>query len=295
MPVTTTPTTPAQEQAGTFRLTRRLAKGRSALDCWIALPPDISADASPVVAIHGIQRGVRDQAALFAARAAALGRPVIAPLFDEKGWPRYQQVVRNKRADLALLALLSELRLAGIWRTRTVELAGYSGGAQFAHRFAMLYPHLVSRLTVAAAGWYTFPDDAAFPYGLAPRPGRADDWGPKLAAGLDRFLGLPIQVCVGAEDTVVDPNTRSGPEIDRQQGVDRVTRAMRWAEALRRAAAERGIQPNVTLSVLPDCGHDFRSCVERGGLDRVVLPDSEATVVAPFNPNHGEGARPSAP
>lgn len=294
MPVTNNAETKASRHPGSFRLEQRRAKGRKALDCWIALPPEISTDAPPIVAVHGIQRGVRNQAALYAARAAALGRPVIAPLFDEKRWPHYQRVVRRKRADLALLALLSELRLAGIWRTRTFELAGYSGGAQFAHRFAMLYPHLVSRLTVAAAGWYTFPDEEAFPYGLAARPGRTDDWGPKLAAGLDRFLGLPIQVCVGAEDNIVDPNTRSGPEIDRQQGADRVTRAGRWADALRRAAAERGIQPTVSLAVLPDCGHDFQACVERGGLDRVVLPDPVTIVAGTFTVGQGEGTQLSA-
>ncbi len=268
----TAPELAAPEAARDFTLIRRAPKDSGSLACWLALPHRISSEAPPLVAVHGIRRGARDQAELFAARAAALGRPVIAPLFDEENWRRYQQVVRKKRADLALLALLTELRSADIWRTPSFDLAGFSGGAQFAHRFAMLYPELVARLTVASAGWFTFPDDAPFPYGLAARPGRPDDWGPQLAAGLDRFLRLPIQVCVGAEDNVTDINTRSGPKIDRQQGKDRVTRATRWAEALREAARERGIAPRVALAVLSGCGHEFRACVLKGGLDRWVLP-----------------------
>ena len=281
----------SSRRSESFRLVRWPPKGRKALDCWIALPDEISATAPPLVAVHGIQRGVRDQAEQFAERAAALGRPVIAPLFDAKKWRNYQQVVRRKRADLALLDLMSELRLAGVWRTRTFELAGYSGGAQFAHRFAMLYPHLTARLTVVSAGWYTFPDTAAFPYGLAAREGRADDWGPRLAAGLGRFLRLPIQVCVGAEDNVRDPNTRSGPAIDRQQGKDRVTRAARWTAALGQAAGARGIRPRVKLAILPDCGHDFRACIRRGGLDRLVLPDAEAVLSAPCGPRPADAPK----
>lgn len=273
-----TPTWAEPAQAFPFALVHQPAKGRGALACWLALPPKISSDAPPLVAVHGIQRGAREQARLFAQRAAALGRPVIAPLFERREWPRYQQVVHKERADLALLALMTELRLSGIWRTRTFDLVGYSGGAQFSHRFAMLYPHLIERLTVTSAGWYTFPDDEVFPYGLAKRPEHTDGWGPQLAAGLDQFLRLPIQVCVGVEDNIQDQNTRSGPEIDRQQGTDRVTRAIRWAAALRQTASTRGIAARIDLAVLPACGHDFRTCVERGGLDRLVLPGGDAVL-----------------
>ncbi len=274
--------TDAAKRAADFTLVKRPAKGRGALACWLALPAEMDPKATPLVAVHGIQRRAKDQAASYGARAAALGRPVIAPIFDARAWPRYQQVVRKGRADHALLALMSELRLTGIWNTRSFELAGFSGGAQFAHRFAMLYPQLVSRLTLSSAGWYTFPDTAAFPYGFSARPGRRNDWGPRMAAGLDQFLRLPIQVCVGAEDNLQDANTRSGAEIDRQQGRDRLTRAQRWAEAISAAAAARGIAPQVTFKALPGCGHDFRDCVEYGGLDSVVVPGTgpvEAAVV----------------
>ena len=263
-----------------YTLIYRSGKGRAGLACWLALPKRPAADLPPLVAVHGIGRAARDQAALFAPRAAAEGRVVIAPIFDEERWPLYQQVVRRGRADLALLGLMTELRLTGIWRTPAFAFVGYSGGAQFAHRFAMLYPNLVTRLTAVSAGWYTFPDDAPFPYGLGPWRERRADWGARLASGLDTFLRLPITVAVGAEDDQPDPNTRSGPAIDRQQGVDRVARAARWTEALRQAATARGLTPQVQLSILPETDHDFRRCVECGGLDRLVLPDPETPSAA---------------
>ncbi len=258
-------------------LLHRAAKGKGALACWMAIPAHLSEGAMPLVAVHGIRRGAKQQAGLFAARAAELGRPVIAPLFDNKNWPNYQQPVHRKRADLALLDLMAELRLAGLWNSRKFELSGYSGGAQFAHRFTMLYPHLVARLSVASAGWYSFPDAAAFPYGLSESEGKSSGWGPRFAAGLQQFLSIPIQISVGEEDCVWDPNTRHGKEIDLQQGKDRLTRARRWAAALREAAQARGMTAQVHLTVLPDCGHDFQDCVRKGGLDRIVLPGSPET------------------
>ncbi len=257
----------------TFTLLYRPAKGKGALACWLAIPSNMSAGTSPLVAVHGIRRGAKQQAELLAPRAAARGRPIIAPLFDKVNWPAYQQVVRGKRADLALLDLMTDLRLAGTWQSRRFELCGYSGGAQFAHRFAMLYPQLVTRLTIASAGWYTFPDNAAFPYGLKETTGKAGHWGPRIAAGLDQFLEIPIQVCVGEEDCVSDTNTRQSAEIDRQQGVDRVTRARRWSMALQQTASDRGVKAQIKLSVLHDCGHDFKDCVQYGGLDHLILPD----------------------
>lgn len=258
-------------------LSHRAGRGRDGLAAWIALPAEPGPDPTPLVAVHGIRRQARDQAEAFAARAAALGRPVVAPEFDEARWPLYQQAVRKGRADRALLALLEELRLAGIWRTPRVELFGYSGGAQFAHRFAMLHPHLVGRLSLAAAGWYTMPDAAPFPYGLGRRDGGDTDWGAMMGARLAEFLRLPVTVAVGALDDVPDGNTRRGEALDRQQGPHRRARAEAWVSALARAAAERGLSaPRIRLEVLPGTGHDFTECIARGGLAALVLPDPVA-------------------
>lgn len=245
----------------------RPGRGRKGLACWIARPAAPRPGAAPLVAIHGISRQADLHAALFAPAAAAQGRTVIAPLFDEGAWPGYQRLVARGRADLALLSLLEELRVEGVLGGGKIALFGFSGGAQFAHRFAMLYPHMIERLCVASAGWWTFPDDAPFPYGLG------GVWGARIAAGLPRFLSLPVTVCVGAGDDAPDENTRSGAAIDAQQGRDRLTRARRWADALRAAATAREIAPRVKFVVLPDAGHDVAQCVRSGGLARHALPD----------------------
>jgi poly(3-hydroxybutyrate) depolymerase len=254
------------------RLVFKPAANDGALDCWLALPEFIDADARPLVAVHGIRRGAEEQAALLAARAAAQGRVVIAPLFDAERWPRYQRLGRRQRADLALLGLLQGLHGECIASAERFDLFGFSGGAQFAHRFAMLHPERIGRLCVASAGWYTFPDAAAYPYGLGQRPGRDDACALRMQARLDAFLRLPIDVCVGARDNRRDANTRSGAAIDRQQGRDRRARASRWSEGLAIEAAVRGIAPRITLSVLSGVGHNFRNCVRRGGLAERVLP-----------------------
>jgi pimeloyl-ACP methyl ester carboxylesterase len=278
-----------QEARLGFGLRYRPPRRPGALACWLALPTTMAAGATPLVAIHGIRRGAREQARLFGARAAALGRPVVAPLFDAAHWPRYQRVVHRGRSDLALLGLMHELRLSGLWKTPTFELAGFSGGAQFAHRFAMLYPDRVARLNLVSAGWYTFPDAAPYPLGLAPRAGRRVDWGARFADGIGQFLQIPVRVCVGERDCVPDPNTRSARDLDAQQGPDRRTRAERWAGAFEQAARARGMQPDVAFHVLPDSGHSFRDCVRLGGLDRVVLPDPPGTPLP--SPVHVPGAR----
>jgi pimeloyl-ACP methyl ester carboxylesterase len=251
-------------------IVERPGRGRREPSTWLALPRRMAPDAEPLVAVHGIQRGAEEQARLFADRAAALGRPVIAPLFDARRYPRYQRAVARDRADLGLLGLLDALAAEGL-ATRRFALFGFSGGAQFAHRFAWLYPHRITRLAVAAAGWYTFPDNAAFPYGLGPKGRERLDFGANCRANLADFLALPIDVIVGSLDNVVDDNTRSGPAIDAQQGTDRLTRARRWTAALRRAVGAPAHEPTVTLHVLEGCGHTFRQCIEQGDLARIVL------------------------
>ena len=262
--------------AGTRHTISRMSRlGPDALTCRVAVPDHRNSEKPPLVAIHGLHRGAEAQASLLAPLAAVQGQMVIAPLFERDNWPHYQQVVRKRRTDLALLSALDDFAIAGVNCTDGIELCGYSGGAQFAHRFAMLYPHRVARLTLIAAGWYTFPDLAPFPYGLGAPTSRHTFWQPRSIGLLGTFLSLPIRVLVGTEDDKVDENTRSGADIDAQQGRTRRERAARWVSAIEGAARECGVQPNIKLIELDGCGHDFRSCLAHPDALRQLFPDLE--------------------
>jgi pimeloyl-ACP methyl ester carboxylesterase len=204
---------------------------------------------------------------------------VVAPAFEAGAWPLFQQAVRRGRADRALIDLMDGLAALGLHAAHGWEMVGYSAGAQFAHRFAMLHPQRVARLSLVAAGFYTFPEhDAPFPYGLGPSPAggrpRRHDWGPRLASGLDAFLRLPIVVAAGTEDVEGDEHLRRGETLDRRQGTDRVERARRWTAAVAEAARARAIASDVRFVPLAGCGHDLGECVATGGLDRLVLPEA---------------------
>lgn len=264
-----------QATAATNPTLRRLpATWTAGLECWLYVPDHLDCGLAPLVAVHGVGRGARNQAKQFMQRARDQGRLVIAPLFDVQRWPGYQRIAAHgQRADLALLGLLESVAFQTGVSTRRVAVFGYSGGAQFAHRFAMLHPHRVECLCVCAAGWYTWPSatELVFPHSTGFTPRRR--LGEAAASNLGRFLQIPLQVAVGERDNVVDALTRSSALLDAQQGTHRLQRAQSWVQHLHQLARERELSPNARLTVLPDAGHDFRECMRSGLLGSLAMPD----------------------
>lgn len=230
----------------------------SQLGYFLRVPASGGKGAPVLVAVHGISRNAAEHALRFAATPDWDDHVIVAPLFERRVFGRYQQLEPARsglRSDLALLALLDHLTDAGM-AGEQVDLFGFSGGAQFAHRFGLHHPHRLRSLSLAAAGWYTVPDEThPFPMGL----GRGPDDLP--ASRLDAMLALPIQVMVGEMDTRRDATLRSSPWLDQTQGRNRLERAGAWVGALRAAARDRGIEPRLMLDVLSACGHDFGQCV----------------------------------
>ena len=227
-------------------------------------PPGAGPGARPLVTLHGISRNAMEHMEAFAPLARASGRPLLAPLFTLAAHRRYQLAVsKDGRTDHVLLATLAAFAGETGCAVDQIDLFGFSGGAQLAHRFAMLRPERVDRLVLSSAGWYTFPTpEDRYPYGLGgPSPA-----GPEITANLERFLPTPMLVLVGALDTARDAGLRKKPIVDDRQGRNRVQRAQRWAAAVTALAASRRITANVAVETLPDCGHSFADCVARGGL-----------------------------
>ena len=215
-----------------------------------------------LVAVHGISRNAMEHAEAFQSLADRLGCHLIAPQFDRSTFRDFQLLglsERGRRADHALQSMLADLRRFGVDADARLVLSGYSGGAQFAHRYAMAHPRRVSALLVAAAGWYTVPD-AALPY---PR-GCGVGEGAGVAFDPLALLRMPVLVLVGDRDDERDPALRCDEWIDRDQGRDRIERARSWAERLAAEARRRDFTPRSEFALVRGAGHDFGAMVAAG-------------------------------
>lgn len=228
------------------------------------LPRNLDPQRPPLVCVHGISRDARGHLAAFTDWAEQTGTELLAPLFDRRRYRGYQRLRASNRTlhpVAALDAILDETVGA-----RPCLLYGFSGGAQFAHRYALVRPERVAGLAMAAAGWYTFPTAAAsFPYGLA--PGRLPG---SLAIDFPSFLQLPKCVLVGDRDVERDPSLRSNRVLDREQGDSRLTRATAWVAAINRAAAKTAQASSCRLVVIPGAGHDWQECYAHGRMHELV-------------------------
>jgi pimeloyl-ACP methyl ester carboxylesterase len=244
-------------------LTRRIAPQGPPLN-YRAFVPSRRSPGPPLVLVHGRRRAATHQFRAFLPMAIARGVALIAPTFPLQQFSGYQFLGGADGplcARDALLGTLDDARKHLGMVTDEVDLVGFSGGAQFAHRFAMSAPDRVRRAVVAAAGWYTYLDeDRPFPRGTG-----------AFAAGSERvdvaaFLRIPVHVLVGDRDVGRGPSLRTGPSIDRRQGVNRIARALRWTDHLEDVARARDLASRVSFDLLADTGHSFTEAVERGGL-----------------------------
>lgn len=222
--------------------------------------------AGTLVAVHGVTRRVQEQLDTWRPVADALGLGLVTPHFDRQAFHGYQRLARNpgkEPADVSFVRLLDRLRRDGWIGDGPLFLFGFSGGAQFVHRWAMTHPNSWAALVVAAAGYYTFPDRMTpYPYGLAVR--RAS-----RALHVEAIVRKPVLVVVGEHDTERDRHLRRRMWLDAWQGRTRLERAQRWVEALHRVGRRCGLEPDVSLAQVAGAGHSFSACAE-SGLTRIV-------------------------
>lgn len=233
--------------------------------------PSVEIPGAPlVVSVHGIARNATAHAYRLISEAERYGLCVLAPLFSKEAYGQYQQLIDSKsgvRGDLALLDMLNALPQMTQADAGRLLLFGFSGGAQFAHRFAMAYPHLVRSAVLAAAGWYTWPTSSAtYPHGIDTQDLNAD-----LHMDLSAIATVPFHVVVGERDLERDPALRASKRIDEQQGLNRVERAARWVKAMAALPFDaHGVRPP-ELNLLPMVGHNFVTAVERANLAQRVF------------------------
>ena len=250
------------------RVLLRVLRADPVQEYLVYVPRSGAVDAPVFASVHGISRNAFEQARIFAPFCEQFGVVMVVPRFARGQHHYYQRLGhggRGVRADMVLNQILLELTSLTGADTTQIYLFGYSGGAQFAHRYLMAHPHRVVRAVVASAGWYTFPDHRQrYPYGI-----RSTRSLPGISFNPEAFLHVPVDVLVGARD-VGSAKLRSTERIDKQQGRTRVDRARNWVSAMRAAAEAHGIEPTVTFTEVPKTDHSFRRFCERGALvDRV--------------------------
>ena len=223
-----------------------------------------------LVLVHGIGREVDGLQRWFGGLASQHGYNLLLPMFDEKRFRDYQRLGRDglgERADTALLAMMEDVRGMGMNLPDRVPIFGFSGGAQFAHRFALAHGGRVQSLICAAAGWYTpLRPKTRYPYGLG-RCARLED----LAFCPERLLAMPTLTLVGELDRERDDTVRDRRRLNVEQGETRLERANWWHKHLRRASRRRGVAPQHELQVMPNCGHNLRDCALHGALAERVF------------------------
>lgn len=247
------------------RLLRLGGPGTPAVRFLLRLPERPRAD-RVVVAVHGISREPDVMVRWLAPLADEQGYTLVAPEFDAHGFNDFQRLGRagrGQRADRALHNVLAAARaILGDEPAALPHLVGFSGGAQFGHRYIYAHPGQFASATLVAAGWYTPPHSRrSFPRGLGTCEGLPDLYfdGASLAR-------TPTLVMVGERDEKVDRNVRSTPRLNRQQGRNRRARARwfherlsRFAESVEGGAAHR-------FAELPRTGHDFAEAAREGCL-----------------------------
>jgi len=223
-----------------------------------------------VVCVHGISRNACEHVTTLWPLAERWGFALAAPLFADPPFHGYQRLgweAGSIRADLALTQMVEAAARFVDAPHDAILLFGFSGGAQFVHRYTMVYPERVMACATTAAGWYTLPDpEAIYPYGLQLRTSAVD-------SPLDprRFLCVPMLVLVGGHDTSCGASLRMSPRLTQEQGSTRVERAVRFVHAMRASARALALEPAIKLEVLTGAGHSFRRCVKQHGLGEIVF------------------------
>ena len=252
---------------------------RSAIDgsrgaAYYAFVPHGWSGEQLLVTVHGRSGHAERLLVSFLADAARSGLALVAMDYgtEPTGYQRLAWRGESLQAGRLLRRAVREVRQRYGATSTPFDLFGFSAGAQFAHRYAMVFPEDVRSLALGAPGWYTALDPTRpFPSGIAQSEALAG-----MTINAAAFCALSIRVFVGERDTGRGKMLRQGRRLDRSQGRNRVRRASRWVRSVESTAARLNQTPDIALQLLPATRHSFESAIRRGGLGRELF-----TFIAP--------------
>ncbi len=237
------------------------------LDYFLYVPESVRADSPVVAAIHGLRRSAAQQIFQLKDLAEAHGMILFAPLFARDQFRHFQSLAVNEAGsypedafDVALADCLQRLDLAN----PGLFLLGFSGGAQFAHRYVMMGSRTVRKIALMAPGWFTMPDpEQPFPFGLGP----SDHLGDRKV-DLTGALECPTMLLVGKGDTKRTSSLNQDPIIDAHQGLNRLERGENWIAAMQARQSGTAIED---LQLIKGGGHNFEKMIHRRGMGEHIF------------------------
>lgn len=194
---------------------------------------------------------------------------LIAPVFDDErfgniggGYGGYRGLFgREIGADQFVIDIVRKQQTIHGLTAGPFLLYGHSAGAQFAGRFTVTHPELISFTVLSAPGRYSYPTlDAKWPYGAGLLQ-RVIKWPDgtshevRVRGDLSRFAAAAgrMFVLVGAKDT------RTQPERPGHKGTNRVELMISWLSEMNDNAARQGYQGLVRGYIAPDIGHNSKA------------------------------------
>lgn len=181
---------------------------------------------------------------------------VVVPIFTEgplgDGNPDgYKLLIEQElRYDRILNGMLDQAAMHTSCREPVVMMHGYSGGAQFVHRYLLLHPERLAGVSIAAPGEVTLPDDSLVWWAgvgdaqsLFERP---VDWG--------AVSQVPIHLAVGERDESTEQLSVQPPSRFWKDELERLNSNRKdRLNTLHRALSEVGAMSQ--LEILPGVGH----------------------------------------
>ena len=231
------------------------------LPVFVHRPQTAGANSRIVFVMHGVQRDgdrYRDEWRDLAEKHDLI---VVVPTFGRNDFPttasynlgnmvneKGRKNLKAKWSFTAIEPLFDDIVCRVSGNQRGYALYGHSAGGQFVHRYVAFAEAPRMEAAVAAnSGWYTMPDDGAFPYG----------WGGDTAGLVsgEKAFQRPLTILLGTEDIDRnDPNLRVNEQADKQ-GLTRFERGHGFLAAARLRAGK--VTPlGWKIAYAPGVGHD---------------------------------------
>jgi pimeloyl-ACP methyl ester carboxylesterase len=232
------------------------------VEIFYITPEEINEDTKVIFVIHGNSRNAEDYLGAWIPHVLNKNVIVAAPQFTTTDFRYFFLLemaessgkINNNKNDYinnSISLFFNYIKSKFSLSTQTYSMFGHSAGAQFTHRYMLLSKDKrISNAVVANAGWYTFINNAKFPYGIKSSPIIISD------EDLRWFMSNKVNLLIGSEDIgSKSVNSSKGAKL---QGITRVDRANNYFNSLITSAEDKNYAFRWNYKVLDNIDHDFK-------------------------------------